>query len=68
VNDLIIKGKSYKTYAYNHAGAYRYTIGEFSSLAPATELQELCRKSGYPQAFIAAFKNNVRSNDPKLFK
>jgi len=68
VNDLIIKGKSYKTYVYNYAGAYRYTIGEFSSLAPATELQELCRKSGYPQAFIAAFKNNVRSNDPKLFK
>ncbi len=68
VEDLIIKGKSYKTFVYAHSGAYRYAIGEFTSLAPATELQELCRKSGYPQAFVAAFKNNVRSNDPKLFK
>jgi uncharacterized protein len=68
VNDLIIKGKSYKTWVYAHSGAYRYTIGEFTSLSPAAELQELCRKSGYPQAFVAAFKNNVRSNDPKLFK
>ena len=68
VEDLIIKGKSYKTWVYVHAGAYRYTIGEFTSLSPAAELQELCRKSGYPQAFVVAFKNNVRSNDPKLFK
>ena len=68
VEDLIIKGKSYKTWVYVHAGAYRYTIGEFTSLSPASELQELCRKSGYPQAFVVAFKNNVRSNDPKLFK
>jgi TRAP transporter TAXI family solute receptor len=68
MEDLIIKGKSYKTWVYAYSGAYRYTIGEFTSLSPATELQELCRKSGYPQAFIAAFKNNVRSNDPKLFK
>jgi TRAP-type uncharacterized transport system substrate-binding protein len=68
VEDLIIKGKSYKTWVYVHAGAYRYTIGEFTSLSPAAELQEICRKSGYPQAFVVAFKNNARSNDPKLFK
>jgi hypothetical protein len=65
---VTINGESYKTYEYYYLGEYRYTIGEFTTLAPATELQNICRKSGYPQAFVAAFKNNLRSMDLKLFK
>jgi uncharacterized protein len=61
-------GKSYKTFVYSYSGAYRYTVGEFTTAAAATELQKVCRQSGYPEAFVVAFKNNVRSTDPALFK
>lgn len=64
---LILEGKSYKIYEYFYLGEYRYTVGEFTLLAPAVELQKICRLSGY-QAFVAAFKNNTRSLDLKLFK
>ncbi len=67
-NQIIMNGVEYKTFEYFYLGAYRYTIGEFTSLAPARELQSLCRKSGYPQAFVAAFKNESRSLDLTLFK
>jgi hypothetical protein len=67
-NQIIVNGKSYNTYEYFYLGAYRYTIGEFRTLAPAIELQNTCRRSVYPQAFVAAFKNNTRSLDLKLFK
>ncbi len=63
-----VNNKSYDTYEYYYKQAYRYTIGKFNTLAPAVELQNTCRKSGYPQAFVIAFKNNVRSLDPALFK
>jgi TRAP transporter TAXI family solute receptor len=65
---ITLNGKSYKTYVYSYLDAYRYTIGEFTSVAPAAELQNICRDSGYPEAFVAAFKNNVRNTDPDLFK
>lgn len=67
-NQIIINGKSYIKYEYFYLGAYRWTIGEFRTVAPAIELQSACRKSGYPQAFVAAFKNNTRSLDLQLFK
>jgi uncharacterized protein len=67
-NQVIINGKNYNTYVYPYLGAYRYTIGEFTSLSPAVELQNTCRESGYNQAFVAAFKNNIRSTDIDLFK
>ncbi len=66
--EIIINSKSYKLYEYFYLGASRYTIGEFSSLQPAIELQRICRQSGYPQSFVIAFINNTRSLDPKLFK
>jgi hypothetical protein len=66
--EIKISDKSYKTFEYNYAGLYRICIGEFSTLSPAVELQNLCRKNIYPQAFVVAFKNNVRSTDPALFK
>lgn len=67
-DQVSINGKNYQTYVYSHMGAFRYTIGEFPTLASAVEMQKTCRESGYPQAFVAAFKNNVRSSDPALFK
>lgn len=65
---ITIAGKSYNTFEYQYAGAYRSTVGDFSTLAAATELQKAIRLSGYPQAFVVVFKNNVRSIDPALFK
>jgi hypothetical protein len=67
-SQIIINGISYKTYEYFYLDAYRYAVGEFTTLAPAKELQSLCKKSGYPQAFVAAFKGNLRSLDLASFK
>jgi len=61
-------GKTYETFEYLHNGAYRTCIGEFSDLRSATDFQNLLRRSGYPQAFVTAFVNNVRSVDPALFR
>jgi hypothetical protein len=66
--EMVINGTEYKLYEYVYLGAPRYTIGEFSTLAPATALQNMCRQSGYPQSFVVAFKNNTRSLDVNLFK
>lgn len=65
---ISVAGTIYNFFEYYYRGAYRYTIGEFSSLKSATELQNRCRQSGYPQAFVVAFKNGSRSLDPNLFK
>ncbi len=65
---ITVAGKNYKSFEYFYKGGYRTTIGEFSTLTEAMKLQSVCRKSGYDQAFVVAFKNNVRSTDPELFK
>jgi hypothetical protein len=66
--EMVINGTGFKLYEYMYLGVKRYTIGEFSTLASATALQRSCRQSGYSEAFVVAFKNNVRSLDPSLFK
>ncbi|MFO7575935.1 MAG: hypothetical protein R6W67_12340 [Bacteroidales bacterium] len=66
--EIKVNNITYKTYEYFYVGSYRTCIGEFSSLAPARALQNAARKAGYSQAFVVAFKNNVRSTDPELFK
>jgi cell division septation protein DedD len=66
--EVIMNGKSYPCFEYLYKGAYRITIGEFKSLQPAMEFQKTCRQSGYQDAFVAAFIDNARSLDPKLFK
>lgn len=66
--EILINGTSYKIYEYVYLGSTRYTIGEFSKLSLASALQKLCRQTGYPQSFVVAFRNNVRSLDPELFK
>ncbi|MBE9510948.1 MAG: PD40 domain-containing protein [Bacteroidetes bacterium] len=65
---ISIGGKSYNTYEYFYKGAWRLAIGEFSNLEDAIELRNKCRQSGYNQAFVIAFENNVRSLDLSLFK
>jgi hypothetical protein len=65
---LTINNKIYNTYEYFYKGAYRSTVGEFNSLSEASAFQNTLRKSGYPNSFVVAFVNNVRSLDPKLFK
>ena len=66
--NITVAGKNYKSFEYLYMGGYRTTIGEFSTLAEASRLQAVCRQNGYSQAFVVAFKNNIRSNDPELFK
>jgi hypothetical protein len=66
--NITVAGKSYKSFEYLYKGGYRTTIGEFSNLQEAMRLQSTCRQNGYSQAFVVAFKNNIRSTDPELFK
>jgi len=66
--NITVAGKNYISFEYLYKGGYRTTIGEFSTLAEATRLQNTCRQNGYNQAFVVAFKNNVRSTDPSLFR
>jgi hypothetical protein len=63
-----VEGKTHETWEYLYSGAYRSTAGEFNTLAPAVMFQNAVRKSGYSQAFIVAFRNNIRVNDPALFR
>jgi hypothetical protein len=65
---VMLNGESYDLYEYFYMGSYRYSIGEFKTLQPALDLQRICRKTDYPQAFVAGFKNNTRSTDLKSFK
>ena len=66
--NIPIAGTTYKSYEYLYKGGYRTTVGEFSTLAEAIKLQNVCRQSGYKEAFVVAFRNNVRDTDPALFK
>ncbi len=66
--NITVAGKNYKSFEYLYKGGYRTTIGEYNTLVEAVRLQNTCRQNGYNQAFVVAFKNNVRSTDPSLFK
>jgi hypothetical protein len=68
LKEVVVNGKSYTPYIYFYLKEYRYTAGEFTSLEHAKELQSAMRKAGYPQAFVAAFKNNTRSLDLANFR
>jgi len=58
--EISIGGMMYETFEYLYAGAYRSCAGEFYSPAPALDLQNHIRQSGYSDAFIVAFRNNER--------
>lgn len=66
--EITIGGTKYKTWEYSYSGAFRSTVGEFKIYKSALEFQKTVRQSGYPQAFVVALKNNVRTTDPALFK
>jgi len=59
-SQIIIEGKTYNTYEYLYNEIYCYAIGEFASKPPATEFKNICRKNGYPDAFVVTIKNNKR--------
>ncbi len=65
---LTIQGKKYDTFEYLYKGAYRITVGTFTDVDDALEFRNVCRRSGYDQAFVAAFRNNERILDPSVFK
>jgi hypothetical protein len=65
---ITVDGVVYNANEYFYLNEYRYTIGEFTTLDPAKYLQYGCRRSGYPQAFVVAFRNGVRTLDMELFK
>jgi hypothetical protein len=65
---ITVNNKPYDTFEYFYLNEYRYTIGEFSTLAAAVQFQNTCRKDGKLQVFVVAFKNNVRSLEPALFR
>jgi hypothetical protein len=65
---VTVANTTFDAFEYFYKGSYRYTAGRFSTLSQAVVLQNECRKSGYPEAFVVAFKNDIRSLDPLLFK
>lgn len=65
---ISIAGTDYETFEYLYKGGYRTTVGEFKTLKEATRLLNICKQSGYSQAFVVAFRNNERVTDPGLFK
>ena len=58
VNDKQFKG--IKIYEYFHKGLYKYTSGEFKTLAEAFAYRESILEIGIPEAFIVAFNNGER--------
>jgi hypothetical protein len=58
--NVTISGRDYATWEYFYAGAWRSTVGEFRTVAEASQFQNLVRQAGYNQAFIAAFENGQR--------
>jgi hypothetical protein len=66
--EISFGGSPYKTFEYSYYGMYRSCVGEFSSPSQAAALQKIVMKEGFPDAFVAAFKDNVRSTDASLFK
>jgi hypothetical protein len=66
--ELTVGTTRYKTFEYLYNGAYRSCAGEFSTHVSAGTLQKQLRQAGYTDAFVVAFRNNVRALDPALFK
>jgi len=57
-NDKIFDGM--KVYRYYHEGLYKYTVGEFTNLKKAHELQYEMLNKGYKGSFVAGFNNGKR--------
>ena len=57
-NDKMFDGM--KVYRYYHEGLYKYTVGEFTNLKKAHELQYEMLNKGYKGSFVAGFNNGKR--------
>jgi hypothetical protein len=66
--EVTIGGVAHTADEYFYKGVFRYTLGKFGTPQEAYELQKKCRQAGYRDAFVAAFKNNERTLDPKVFE
>jgi len=65
---VVIEGNPYETYEYFYKGAYRITVGQFETLQDANNFRLQCRRAGFNQAFVAAFRGEKRETDPSVFK
>lgn len=65
---VTIAGTRYSTFEYYYKGAYRITVGEFSTVQEASAFRTKCKSSGYDQAFVAAFRGSERVTDPAVFR
>jgi hypothetical protein len=68
ISSISVGNKDYRVQEYIYLGEYRYATGDFNTLREALELRNAIRNSGYADAFVVAFKNNQRTNDPALFR
>ena len=65
--DVVLDGQKYSADEYFYKREFRYTVGNFNTLAPSRQLQYACWRAGYKDAFVAAFKNGERCLDIQLF-
>ncbi len=65
---VVIDGSQYTTFEYHYKGSYRITVGEFETVQDANNFRLQCRRAGYSQAFVAAFRGEKRETDPSVFK
>lgn len=65
---VTISGSAHPTWEYFYKGAYRVTVGEFSSVKDALAFRTQCKSSGFNQSFVAAFRGTERETDPSVFK
>ena len=67
-SSVTIAGSTHGTWEYYYKGAYRVTVGEYTTVQEALSFRTQCRNSGFGQAFVAAFRGNERETDPSVFK
>jgi len=65
---VLIEGEGHSTFEYYYKGAYRITVGEFKTVQAANNFRIQCRRAGFDQAFVAAFRGEKRETDPSVFK
>jgi hypothetical protein len=65
---VLIEGSTHSTFEYFYKGAYRVCVGEFETVQAANDFRLQCRRAGYNQAFVAAFRGDKRETDPSVFK
>lgn len=57
--DPVFKGEK-EVWTYQDNGIYKYTVGNYNTIAEAVQMQELMRQKGFKGAFVVKFVNGVR--------